>query len=188
MPLYQQINVTFITLCKLPRLQHLPDSTAPISTYLMTIVTMLRVPGVPANRNVKSYDCCPEEYVDITTTVHIRRRTLYYGFNLINHRFTLCGYLRYLRHPFKVTLIFLSFNLIIPCVLISSMALLAFTLPPDSGEKISLGKTHTVASSRLFSLLTCSFPEDLVPSGTEFYVFESLKLLRSLLTIIMPIL
>jgi len=41
------------------------------------------VPGVPANRNVKSYECCPEEYVDITTTVHIRRRTLYYGFNLI---------------------------------------------------------------------------------------------------------
>jgi len=66
--------------------------------------------GVPANRNVKSYDCCPEQYVDVTTTVHIRRRTLYYGFNLI-----------------------------IPCVLISSMALLAFTLPPDSGEKISLG-------------------------------------------------
>ena len=66
--------------------------------------------GVPASRNVKSYDCCPEEYVDVTTTVHIRRRTLYYGFNLI-----------------------------IPCVLISSMALLAFTLPPDSGEKISLG-------------------------------------------------
>ena len=65
---------------------------------------------MPASRGVKSYDCCPEKYVDITTTVHIRRRTLYYGFNLI-----------------------------LPCVLISSMALLAFTLPPDSGEKISLG-------------------------------------------------
>jgi len=64
-----------------------------------------------ASRNVKSYDCCPEEYVDATYELHIRRRTLYYGFNLI-----------------------------IPCVLISSMALLAFTLPPDAGEKISLGR------------------------------------------------
>jgi hypothetical protein len=28
----------------------------------------------------------------------------------------------------------------VPCVLIASMALLGFTLPPDSGEKLSLGK------------------------------------------------
>ena len=77
--------------------------------------------GVPAKRNVVQYDCCPEQYIDITFTIHIRRRTLYYGFNLI-----------------------------IPCVLISSMALLAFTLPPDAGEKISLGKNSshvTVTSS-----------------------------------------
>ena len=33
------------------------------------------------------------------------------------------------------------FNLIVPCVLISSMALLGFTLPPDSGEKLTLGKS-----------------------------------------------
>ena len=31
------------------------------------------------------------------------------------------------------------FNLIVPCVLISSMALLGFTLPPNSGEKLTLG-------------------------------------------------
>ena len=49
--------------------------------------------------------------MDITFTVHIRRRTLYYFFNLI-----------------------------IPCVLIASMAVLGFTLPSDSGEKLSLGR------------------------------------------------
>ena len=83
--------------------------------------------GVPANRNVKSYECCPEQYVDVTTTVHIRRRTLYYGFNLI-----------------------------IPCVLISSMALLAFTLPPDSGEKISLGKTYVCLLICVYYVCVCS--------------------------------
>ena len=39
--------------------------------------------------------------------------------------------------------LFYAFNLIIPCVLISSMALLTFTLPPESGEKISLGTIYS---------------------------------------------
>lgn len=67
-------------------------------------------PGMPGKKNTMTYQCCPEPYVDITFTIQIRRRTLYYFFNLI-----------------------------VPCVLISSMALLGFTLPPDSGEKLTLG-------------------------------------------------
>ncbi len=71
--------------------------------------------GVPGDRSELYYDCCPEPYVDITFKIHIRRRTLYYFFNLI-----------------------------VPCVLISSMALLGFTLPPDSGEKLTLGKQRNM--------------------------------------------
>lgn len=63
-------------------------------------------------RNEVFYDCCPEPYLDVTFIIKIRRRTLYYFFNLI-----------------------------VPCVLIASMAVLGFTLPPDSGEKLSLGKS-----------------------------------------------
>ena len=66
--------------------------------------------GVPAKQNEVIYECCPEPYIDITFVIKIRRRTLYYFFNLI-----------------------------VPCLLISSMAVLDFTLPPDSGEKLSLG-------------------------------------------------
>lgn len=66
--------------------------------------------GMPGKKNTIVYACCPEPYVDVTFTIQIRRRTLYYFFNLI-----------------------------VPCVLISSMALLGFTLPPDSGEKLTLG-------------------------------------------------
>jgi len=68
--------------------------------------------GVPATRNEVIYECCPEPYLDITFVIKIRRRTIYYFFNLI-----------------------------VPCVLIASMAVLGFTLPPDSGEKLSLGVT-----------------------------------------------
>ena len=39
------------------------------------------------------------------------------------------------------------FNLIIPCVLIASMAILGFTLPPDSGEKLSLGRLEGAYSA-----------------------------------------
>ena len=67
---------------------------------------------VPAVRNEVFYECCPARYLDITFIIKIRRRTLYYFFNLI-----------------------------VPRVLITSMAVLGFTLPPDSGEKLSLGET-----------------------------------------------
>jgi nicotinic acetylcholine receptor len=66
--------------------------------------------AVPAKRSVVVYACCPEPYIDITYTIHIRRRTLYYGINLI-----------------------------IPCAFISFLTLLTFVLPPDEGEKIGLG-------------------------------------------------
>ena len=78
--------------------------------------------GVPVKRNVVAYECCPEVYIDLVYTIHIRRRTLYYGFNII-----------------------------IPCLLISSMSLLLFLLPPDAGEKISLGEM-----ARLYLLLFAS--------------------------------
>ena len=62
------------------------------------------------------YSGCHQLPIDIPKTLPManRRRTLYYFFNLI-----------------------------VPCVLISSMALLGFTLPPDSGEKLTLGKSGT---------------------------------------------
>lgn len=79
-------------------------------SFDLVFITVVPSAGVPAKRNVAFYECCPEPYIDITFTIHIRRRTLYYGFNLI-----------------------------IPCALISMLTLLTFILPPGEGEKISLG-------------------------------------------------
>ena len=79
-------------------------------------------------RNEVFYDCCPEPYLDVTFVIKIRRRTLYYFFNLI-----------------------------VPCVLIASMAVLGFTLPPDSGEKLSLGKFHFSQSSFYILLMLILF-------------------------------
>ncbi|KAL0121531.1 hypothetical protein PUN28_006800 [Cardiocondyla obscurior] len=92
--------------------------------------------GMPGKKNTIMYQCCPEPYVDITFTIQIRRRTLYYFFNLI-----------------------------VPCVLISSMALLGFTLPPDSGEKLTLGVTILLSLTVFLNLVAESMPttSDAVP-------------------------
>ncbi|CAL8290639.1 unnamed protein product [Merluccius merluccius] len=79
--------------------------------------------GVPGTRNEQFYDCCLAPYPDVTFVVTLRRRTLYYALNLL-----------------------------IPCVLLSSMTLLGFLLPASSGEKISLGIT-VLLSLTVFMLM-----------------------------------
>ncbi|XP_073994249.1 neuronal acetylcholine receptor subunit alpha-7-like isoform X7 [Rhodnius prolixus] len=85
--------------------------------------------GVPGKRNEIYYNCCPEPYIDITFVIIIRRRTLYYFFNLI-----------------------------VPCVLIASMAVLGFTLPPDSGEKLSLDVTVLLSLTFFLNMVAETMP------------------------------
>ncbi|KAF2367533.1 Neurotransmitter-gated ion-channel [Trinorchestia longiramus] len=61
-------------------------------------------------RTVAIYSCCPEPYPDITYTIVLRRRPMFYVFNLI-----------------------------LPCLLINGIALLVFYVPSESGEKVTLG-------------------------------------------------
>uniref|UniRef100_A0A3Q3VRB6 Uncharacterized protein n=1 Tax=Mola mola TaxID=94237 RepID=A0A3Q3VRB6_MOLML len=78
---------------------------------------------VPGGRHEVFYDCCAEPYPDVTFVVTLRRRTLFYALNLL-----------------------------IPCMLLSSMTLLVFLLPANSGEKISLGIT-VLLSLTVFMLM-----------------------------------
>ncbi|XP_071502940.1 neuronal acetylcholine receptor subunit alpha-3-like isoform X2 [Diadema antillarum] len=63
----------------------------------------------PATKHTIRYPCCEEIFTDITFTMVIRRKPLFY-----------------------------TVNLILPCVLISFLTVLVFYLPSDSGEKITL--------------------------------------------------
>ncbi|RWS08609.1 nicotinic acetylcholine receptor alpha 6 subunit-like protein, partial [Dinothrombium tinctorium] len=98
-----------------------------LSTYIENGEWILL--GMPGVRNSVVYACCPETYLDITFYIKLRRRTLYYGFNLI-----------------------------IPCMIISSMVLLGFTLPPESGEKLTLGVTILLSMSVFMLQLTDTLP------------------------------
>ena len=80
-------------------------------------------------RNEVYYACCREPYPDVTFTVVIRRRTLYY-----------------------------LLNIIFPCLWLTILSLLGFWLPPDSGEKITLGITVLLAFSVFMLLIAESMP------------------------------
>ncbi|UJR23945.1 hypothetical protein I4U23_026913 [Adineta vaga] len=92
---------------------------------------------IDIRRNDVTYPCCPGIYYpDVTIYVHIRRRVLYY-----------------------------LFNIIFPCIWLSILSLLGFWLPPDSGEKITLGITVLLAFSVFMLLIAESMPatSEMVP-------------------------
>ena len=84
---------------------------------------------VRSRREVIYYPCCPEPFPDVTFYIQIRRRTLYY-----------------------------SFNVIIPCVMLSMLSLTGFLLPSASGEKVTLGLTVLLAFSVFMLLIAESMP------------------------------
>ena len=85
--------------------------------------------NVEAIRHVITYPCCIEPFPDVTFVIHIRRRTLYY-----------------------------MYNVIIPCVMLSILTLTGFWMRPDSGEKVTLGLTVLLAFSVFMLLIAESMP------------------------------
>ena len=77
-------------------------TTADLSKYTMNGEWQLM--SATVKRNVITYTCCPEPYIDLTYTIHLRRRVLFY----LN-------------------------NLIIPAVLLACLTVFSFQLPPESG-------------------------------------------------------
>ncbi|CAF0996002.1 unnamed protein product [Rotaria sordida] len=80
-------------------------------------------------KHVVKYSCCPETFPDLTYIVQMRRRPLFYVFNMI-----------------------------LPCFLITSVAFLGFCVPSDSGEKVSIGVTTLLSMTVFLMLVTDSMP------------------------------
>ncbi|XP_050522325.1 acetylcholine receptor subunit alpha-type acr-16-like isoform X5 [Daktulosphaira vitifoliae] len=94
-----------------------------------------------AQRSLKNYACCPNPYVDVTFTLYIRRRTIYY-----------------------------LVNLIMPSVTLAVMAMLGFTLPSDCGEKMTLGVTVLLSLTFFLNMVCETMPpaSELPLIGTYF--------------------
>ena len=80
--------------------------------------------------NVVKYDCCPEEYADITYNFTLRRKPGYY-----------------------------SLNIILPTFATAVLMLISFIVPWDSGERISFATTVMLSIIVFLLILSDSLPK-----------------------------
>ncbi|KAL8616953.1 hypothetical protein ACOMHN_041871 [Nucella lapillus] len=94
---------------------------------------------VPAERNVKNYSCCPAPYIDLQYHLVFQRKATLYNYILI-----------------------------LPCILLTSITLILFWIPPESPAKMQLDSEHrpTPACVRDSGLGPCS----VVHTGSKFNV------------------
>lgn len=98
----------------------------------------------PAVRNIKKYSCCLEPYYDITYSLVLKRKALFY-----------------------------SVHLIIPCIGISLLTFVVFYLPSQSGEKIVLCISIELALTVFFPLFADLIPSTsiMVPLLGKYFLF-----------------
>lgn len=96
--------------------------------------------GASIKRNIQTYGGEDQTYIDVTIYVYMQRRALYY-----------------------------MFNIIIPCMIMSMMALLVFTLPPEANEKIVLGKIECYLTVLFISNNSLLFVFDWLKKWAPFY-------------------
>ena len=104
--------------------------------------------------NLVYYSCCIEPYPDITYYIQIRRRPLFYVFNMI-----------------------------LPCILITLVALLGFYIPSDSGEKVTMGITTLLSMTVFMMLVAENMPptSDVLPLIGKSFLLTSFFLSLSFL-------
>ena len=107
------------------------------------------------SRNAVKYACCPHPYIDITVTLVLQRKPLYYVFNVIT-----------------------------PCLVLAITILFGFFLPPESGERISLTITILLAVAVFLQLVSDSLPRnsDSIPILAVFYMVIMAESALSLIT------
>ena len=90
-------------------------------------------------------------YPDVTYHLTLRRRPLFYGFHFFPHSHSMgsccplksalsynCNDFSTNQHENDDNKAAAVFNLILPCILITGIALMSFYMPSDSGEKVTM--------------------------------------------------
>lgn len=117
------------------------QTRAEMSSYIIN--GEWEVLDVPVQRNELRYQCCPEPYADITITIHMKRKVLYY-----------------------------IFNLIIPTTMIVTFILVGFCLPPITGERVTLNITVLLTMTVFLNIASNTLPStsDSTPLLGDYYL------------------
>lgn len=117
------------------------QTRAEMSSYIIN--GEWEVLDVPVQRNELKYQCCPEPYADITVTIHMKRKVLYY-----------------------------IFNLIIPTTMIVTFILVGFCLPPITGERVTLNITVLLTMTVFLNIASNTLPStsDATPLLGDYYL------------------
>ena len=99
--------------------------------------------SIPVKVENKKYQCCPSTFTELTYKFRMRRKVLYY-----------------------------LFNLILPCAIISTLAILAFCINPRSGQRITLSITVMLTMSVFLNFAWSRLPvtSDSVPLLAKYYM------------------
>ncbi|XP_032221046.1 acetylcholine receptor subunit alpha-like [Nematostella vectensis] len=122
-------------------LNMLPENSSMTSKYVESAEWELL--KTTRKRNAEKYSCCKYPLTDVTFHINIKRKPLFY-----------------------------IFNLVVPCMIILSMILLGFFLPPESGERITLSITILLAMAVFLQLVGESLPRnsETIPLLGTFYI------------------
>ncbi|EDO32052.1 predicted protein, partial [Nematostella vectensis] len=106
----------------------------------------------PGRRDVKLYNCCPEPYPTVTFTLVIRRRAMFYVYNMV-----------------------------LPTGMIALLSLFSFYLPPNSGERVSFVITVLLSMSVYMIMVTENMPQSAdVPLVSKFFMASMIQIAFSL--------
>eukprot|EP00112_Aurelia_sp_Birch-Aquarium-sp1_P016595 Seg378.9 transcript_id=Seg378.9/GoldUCD/mRNA.D3Y31 product="Neuronal acetylcholine receptor subunit alpha-7" protein_id=Seg378.9/GoldUCD/D3Y31 len=108
---------------------------------------------VPVTRVKRKYSCCDKTFSEVTYKVRMRRKVSYY-----------------------------LFNMILPCTIIATLAVLAFCINPLSGQRITLSITVMLAMSVFLNFAWTRLPvtSESVPLLAKYYMLTMTEIGLSL--------
>ena len=133
------------------RLAGMPGQTCTVldgGVVVLLVLVLLALRGV-RGAALGQVRRCPEHYVDVTVVLRIQRRALYFYFNLV-----------------------------LPCGIISAMALVVFTLPVECGEKMGLSVTIVLSLTVFMMVVAETVPRtsDAVPAARHLLLHHNAHL------------